>query len=116
MRLRLSLLSVMALLLASPAQASGERLFTTKACIACHVLKGHAGAKGTMGPDLSKLFKAKPPRDPKAVSAFLQDPWAERPGIAMPDLGLSREEADALTSYLLNPRSPTPKPSPSPQP
>lgn len=112
MRQRLSLMSVMLLGFASPAlaQVSGERLFTTKACIACHVLKGHAEAKGTMGPDLSKIFKAKPPRDPKAVSSFIQDPWAERPGVAMPSLGLSKEEADALTTYLLNPRTPTPKP------
>lgn len=112
MRHPLALVGLLFLLLATPsvAQTSGERLFTTKACIGCHILKGHPGADGTMGQDLSKFFKAKPPRDPKALAAFIQDPRSERPDTPMPSIGLSKEEAEALTTYVLSPRPPKVKP------
>lgn len=105
------MIAVVALALAAPAWAgeSGERLFTRKGCVSCHALKGHAGADGTMGPDLSKLYKAKPARDHKELAAFIRDPRAERPGSAMPTLGLSLRQAEALSSYLLTPRTPSPR-------
>lgn len=100
-----------ALAIAAPASAreSGERLFTRKGCVACHALKGHEGADGTLGPDLSKLFKAKPAHDPKELAAFIRDPQAERPGSAMPTFGLSQAQAEALAAYLLTPRTPSPR-------
>ncbi|HEY9897615.1 MAG TPA: c-type cytochrome [Pantanalinema sp.] len=106
------LIAAIAWTLSVPAWAaeSGEHLFTRKGCIACHALKGHAGADGTLGPDLSKLFKAKPSRDAKELAAFIRDPRSERPESAMPTFGLSQQEAEALTSYLLTPRTPSRRP------
>lgn len=102
----------MALVLATPAWAneSGDRLFSRKGCVACHTLKGHAGADGTLGPDLSKLYKAKPARDRKELAAFIRDPQAERPGSPMPRFGLTQTQAEALAVYLLTDRTPSSRP------
>lgn len=95
------------LLLAAPGLAANEgaALFTRKGCIACHLLKGHPDAEGTMGPDLSKLYKAKPPYDRADLAAFIRDPQTKRPGISMPSLGLTKAEAEAIAAYLLTDRA-----------
>ncbi|MNL58401.1 Cytochrome c-550 [compost metagenome] len=106
------LIAAIAWALAVPALAaeSGEHLFTRKGCVACHTFKGHAGADGTLGPDLSKLFKAKPARDAKELADFIQDPRSVRPESTMPAFGLSQKQAEALVSYLLTPRTPSRRP------
>jgi cytochrome c oxidase subunit 2 len=35
--------------------AAGRRLFTAKTCIACHTIRGHEGAVGITGPDLTHV-------------------------------------------------------------
>ena len=82
----------------SPATRKGEELFTRKGCIGCHTLKGHEGADGQLGPDLSKIAKE---RDKDFLVPWIQDPQAQKPGSAMPTLGLSTKEAEALADYLL---------------
>lgn len=105
---RLILSVAIALVAAFPAHAapkgaapSGEQLFTRKGCIGCHTLKGHEGADGQLGPDLSKLAKE---RDKAFLVPWIQDPQAQKPGTAMPSLGLSLKEAEALADYLLSER------------
>lgn len=100
-------ISVLVLLLAGPALAAteGERLFTRKGCVGCHILKGHPEADGTQGPDLSKLYKAKPARERAELAAFIRAPQAMKPGISMPSIGLTKAEAEAIASYLLTDRS-----------
>jgi len=95
------------LLLAAPGLAAtgGETLFTRKGCVGCHILKGHPEADGTMGPDLSKLYKAKPPYDRAELATFIRDPQVQRPGSAMPTIGLTKAEAEAIAAYLLTDRS-----------
>ena len=85
----------------------GAQLFASKACIYCHVLDGDDDASGTMGPDLSDLYQATPPRDPKKLAAFIQNPWAKQPDGAMPTIGLTPEEAKALAAFILTPPGPT---------
>lgn len=101
------MISVLVLLLAFPALAAteGERLFTRKGCVGCHVLKGHPEADGTMGPDLSKLYKAKPAYERADLAAFIRAPQAQKPGSSMPSLGLTKAEAEAIATYLLTDRS-----------
>lgn len=101
------LILVLVLLLATPglAQTEGERLFTRKGCVGCHVLKGHSEADGTMGPDLSKLYKAKPAFERSELAAFIRAPQATRPGTSMPAIGLTKAEAEAIAAYLLTDRS-----------
>lgn len=92
---------------AAPAQAmTGEELFNRKGCVGCHTFKGHQGADGTMGPNLSKLYKAKPPRDPAVLTRYLRNPHALNPESPMPRLYLTEAEARALVDYVLKPRSP----------
>lgn len=83
------------------AAPSGEDLFTRKGCIGCHTLKGHEGAEGQLGPDLSKIGKERNKGD---LVPWILDPQAQKPGSAMPTLGLSRGEAEALADYLLTER------------
>lgn len=102
------ILSAALVLLAAPnafAAPSGEQLFTRKGCIGCHTLRGHEGAVGKMGPDLSRLGRE---RDRDFLIPWIQDPRAHSPGTRMPTLGLTRQEAQSLADYLLaeRPRKP----------
>lgn len=81
------------------AAPSGETLFTRKACVGCHVLKGHKEAKGSLGPDLSKVSKTWTRED---LVAWIRDPQARKPDSAMPTLGLTQAEAEAIADYLLD--------------
>ena len=96
--------------LAAPSGASaaplGEKLFTRKGCIACHTLKGHDGADGTMGPDLSKIGVD---RDKAELIPWILDPQSQKPGNPMPSLGLTQPEAEALADYILTERPRKPK-------
>jgi cytochrome c oxidase subunit 2 len=76
-------------------------LFTRKGCIGCHALKGHEGAEGQMGPDLSKIAKE---RDREFLVAWIRDPQVLKPGSRMPALDLTSKEAEALADYLLSER------------
>ncbi len=94
----LSAAIVMVVVPSAAAAPQGEELFTRKGCIGCHTLKGHEGAEGTMGPDLSKIGKE---RDREDLLPWILDPQAQMPGSRMPTLGLSQKEAEALADYLL---------------
>lgn len=83
------------------AAKGGEMLFTRKGCIGCHALKGHEGAEGQMGPDLSKIAKE---RDREFLVAWIRDPQVLKPGSRMPALDLTSKEAEALADYLLSER------------
>ena len=75
----------------------GEALFHRVGCVACH---GPAAPEpAAQVADLGHL-PAKYSLD--SLSAFLFQPLHTRPGGRMPDMGLDRDEARALASYLLN--------------
>jgi len=97
---------------AFPAQpaARGKALFETT-CAGCHTVGG--GKK--VGPDLRGVVGR---LGAGAVRAFILDPGKERPGTAMPDLGLSGAQADALVSFLgaASTTAAAPKPAPPPPP
>ena len=76
----------------------GEALFHRVGCVACH---GPAAPEPAAAPvaDLGHL-PAKYSLD--SLTSFLFQPLHARPGGRMPDMGLDRDEATALASYLLN--------------
>jgi cytochrome c oxidase subunit II len=84
--------------------AAGKDLFTQRACVGCHTIRGVA--TGTLGPDLTHfgsraLFGAGLwPTTPENVAAWVKDPPALKPGSRMPNLGLSDADAKALALYL----------------
>ncbi|HEX7079746.1 MAG TPA: cytochrome c oxidase subunit II [Gammaproteobacteria bacterium] len=96
--------------LARPAAAvtgDGRRLFDEYGCPACHVVRGHH--PGTpIGPDLTHFgsrvsFAAGTlPLEIGAVSAFLRDPAARKPGVRMPSfVDMPERDANAIAAYLL---------------
>ncbi|MFN8512914.1 MAG: c-type cytochrome [Thermomicrobiales bacterium] len=90
--------------------AYGQQLFSAKGCAQCH---HHAAVPGSgkygggypgAAPDLTNR-----PGDPEYQRAWLRDPQALKPATAMPNLGLSDGEIDALVAFL---HAGDPSPSP----
>lgn len=85
----------------------GLGLFVAKGCIACHVHEEAAARNKTpsynIGPNLTRLPERFPPGEASLdyLRRWLRDPAAIRPGTAMPTLGLSDAEIEALLRFLL---------------
>jgi cytochrome c oxidase subunit 2 len=85
--------------------ATGARLFTTLQCASCHQIRG-TSAGATVGPDLTHVMSRSTlagvtiPDTPAELAAWIKDPQAIKPGVRMPDLGLSDAQVSALVSYL----------------
>jgi cytochrome c2 len=74
-------------------------------CGTCHIIPGIDGARGLVGPPLDhmgkRIFIAGLLRNtPANMMAWLRDPQQVVPGNAMPDMGLSEEQARDITAYL----------------
>jgi cytochrome c oxidase subunit II len=91
--------------LAGGREREGERLFMSRGCGGCHQLRG-AEAAGTIGPDLthvasrSTLAALTIPNNARELTAWIEDPQSIKPGNHMPDLGLSRPEAETIAAFL----------------
>jgi cytochrome c oxidase subunit 2 len=91
--------------LAAQRQREGQRLFMSRGCGGCHQLRG-TEATGTIGPDLthvasrSSLAAVTIPNNARELAAWIEDPQAVKPGNRMPDLGLSRPEAETIAAFL----------------
>ncbi len=90
----------------SPA-AAGRALLAQKGCGGCHVIPGVPGAAGTVGPSLAGIAGrttiaggAVPVRSPDDLKRWILNPAALKPGTAMPNLGLSDDEATKIVAYL----------------
>jgi cytochrome c len=89
--------------------SNGRELFIGYGCGACHQVGGVRQAVGRVGPNLDDLHEQRIiagvlPNTPELVAAFLQDPSAYAPNTAMPDLGVTPEDAADLTAFLLEGR------------
>ncbi len=74
-------------------------------CGSCHIIPGIDGARGLVGPPLDhmgkRVFVAGLLRNtPANMVTWLRDPQEVVPGNAMPDMGLSEEQARDITAYL----------------
>jgi cytochrome c oxidase subunit II len=84
----------------------GKGIFTQSACVGCHAVTGVAS--GRLGPDLSHfgsrttLGAGLAPNTPENLARWVENPEAMKPGVLMPNLGLSREQARAVAAYLLS--------------
>lgn len=75
-------------------------------CGSCHRIPGVAGAHGDLGPPLVDLGRRvyvgrSLPNTPENLRRWIRSPQAIAPGTAMPDLGVSGQEAQAIAAYLL---------------
>lgn len=83
----------------------GAQLIEEKHCGACHVVPGVDGANGTVGPPLTGIARrqyiaGQLPNRPALLVRWLIDPPALVPRTAMPNLGLTIEQADDIAAYL----------------
>lgn len=83
----------------------GEALIREIGCGSCHSIPGITGADGLVGPPLDHMgrrqFLAGILRNtPDNMLTWLRWPQSVVPGNAMPDMGLSAEQARAIAAYL----------------
>jgi cytochrome c oxidase subunit 2 len=92
----------------SPATATaraGEQVFTASGCSGCHQIRG-TSAVATVGPDLTHLASRTSlaaltlPNTPDALTSWIHNPQAIKPGDRMPALGLPRSAVAELVAYL----------------
>lgn len=74
-------------------------------CGACHTIPGIEGARGVVGPPLSfwsrrSYIAGNLPNSPPNLVRWIRDADAVEPGTAMPDLGLSEQQARDVAAYL----------------
>lgn len=97
--------------------AEGERLVSSdtigQQCIACHAIDGYDTegeqvANQRIGPNLTHFASRETfaggflPINEENVQAWLDNPQALKPGAQMPRLGLTPDQIDAITAYLLS--------------
>lgn len=75
----------------------GGELFREKACIGCHAIDGDGG---DVGPKLDRVADR---RDLPFIRQKLLDPTFNNATSMMPNLGLTREEVEALVAFLAGP-------------
>lgn len=74
-------------------------------CTACHAIPEVPGAVGDAGPPLAQFglrsyIAGGIPHTPRNLVRWLDNPQAVKPGTAMPDLGVSPQEAVHMAAYL----------------
>jgi cytochrome c oxidase subunit II len=84
----------------------GRKVFERTACIDCHAIAGTL-ADGRFGPELSHLMSRETiaagiaPNTRQNLRTWIQNPNALKPGVRMPAMGLSDQELDEVTAYMM---------------
>ena len=84
---------------------AGSQLFITKGCVNCHAVQG-VNTYNRTGPDLSHIGSRTSiaagvlPNTRENMIKWLRFTDTVKPGVLMPNLGLSEEEADSIAAYL----------------
>lgn len=74
-------------------------------CGACHHIPEVRGARGTVGPDLTgfalrSFVAGRLPNRPDQLMRWIRHPQSISPGSAMPELGVSEQDARDIAAYL----------------
>lgn len=85
--------------------ATGRALIQRYGCGACHTIEGIPGAAGIVGPPLRdfaqrSILAGSYPNVPRHLVPWLMDPPAMQPNTAMPNLGITAEEARHVATFL----------------
>lgn len=91
-----------------PSTQKGRELFLSLACAGCHTVQGTSAA-GKVGPDLSfiakdpshKIAGVLAPVNAENLRRWIADPQKEKPGTAMPKLGLDDATIGEIVKWLL---------------
>lgn len=84
---------------------TGRTLIRHYGCGTCHVIPGISGADGLVGPPLNKFSRrtfiaGELPNTPHNLVRWLMNPPAVQPHNAMPDLGVTKQQARDIAAYL----------------
>ena len=84
---------------------NGRRVIVSKGCGSCHTIPGIHNAKGVVGPPLMffsrrTMIAGELPNSPENLVRWLKNPPGVEPGTAMPDLGLTDQQANDVAAYL----------------
>lgn len=74
-------------------------------CGSCHIIPGVPGANGLVGPPLNQFYRrtfiaGELPNTTPNLVRWIMLPQSVEPGNAMPNLGLSEEQARSVAAYL----------------
>ncbi len=85
--------------------ARGQQVIQTYGCGACHVIGGISGANGKVGPNLAGLgersyIAGQLPNTVANMVLWIMHPQQVEPGVDMPDLGITEQQAQDIAAYL----------------
>jgi cytochrome c len=83
----------------------GRDLIDGFGCGSCHVIPGASAATGTIGPSLEGVgarayIAGSLTNTHDNLTLWIMSPQQIHPGTAMPDLGVTEEQAEAIATYL----------------
>ena len=83
----------------------GKQLIEDYGCGACHIVPGVHAARGMVGPPLyflgqRTMIAGELPNSPGNLARWIQHPRSVEPKTAMPDLGLTEDQAYDIAAYL----------------
>ena len=87
---------------------AGQQLIASYGCGSCHSIPGVAGANSMVAPPLKCFYQrsyiaGRLANNRENLIKWIQNPQQIEPGTAMPDLGVSQDEASEIADYLYNP-------------
>lgn len=90
---------------AAASQASAPNLMIQYGCPTCHVIPGVPGAVGKVGPPLDDLgqrsfLAGTLQNSPDHLAAWIQHPQHFQPGTAMPEMGVTPQDANTIVRFL----------------
>ncbi len=85
--------------------ARGQELLSAYGCTSCHVIPGIRGADATIGPPLTDwgerwYVAGLLINEPDNLIHWIQAPQSVKPGVAMPDVGVTTSDARDMAAYL----------------
>ena len=88
-----------------PDAKRGETAIHQYACVTCHAIPGIVGSSAPVGPPLAGIatrsfIAGVLPNTPEAMVRWLRSPQAVSPHNAMPDLGVTAQDAADIAAYL----------------
>jgi cytochrome c len=83
----------------------GKQVIDQFRCGACHIIPGVNHADGLVGPPLTHWARrtyvgGEVPNKPEDLVKWIMDPQSIEPGTAMPNLGLTEQQARDAAAYL----------------
>ena len=83
----------------------GAATIAEMGCGSCHTIAGITGAHGRVGPPLTgvggrAILAGQLPNTPTNMIRWVRDPQAVEPGTAMPNLGVTEQQARDIAAYL----------------